>query len=66
MAVKTRVYRYKDRLIEASHPSHVIAHIAAELDKPRVASQDDLIELLGKGVKVEPVKPVQGVLPGAS
>lgn len=59
----TRIYRWQDRLIRASHPNHVIAHVAQELDKPKVASQDDLETLLGKGVAVESVKPMQADLP---
>lgn len=64
MATKTRVYRWQNRLIEASHPSHVIAHIAAEMDAPRVATQADLIELLPK-VAIEKVRPVQAEIPTA-
>ena len=60
---KTRLYRWGDRLIRASHPAHVIAHVAQELDKPRVATQEDLEELFGKGVKPEAVRPVQADLP---
>lgn len=63
MATKTRVYRWRDRLIEATHPSHVIAHIAAEMDAPRVATQADLLELLPKGTQVETVRPVQAEIP---
>lgn len=59
MATPTRIYRWQDRLIRAAHPSQVIAHVAEELDKPRVASQDDLEALLTKGVAVENTKPEQ-------
>lgn len=60
----TRIYRWQDRLIRASHPSHVIAHVAEQLDKPRIASQEDLEALLTKGVAVEVVKPVQQQIDG--
>lgn len=61
MTAQTRIYRYRDRLIRASHPSHVVAFVALELDKPRIASQEDLEDLFGRGVKVETVKqPEQG------
>lgn len=63
---KTRIYRHGDRLIRASHPSHVLAHIAAELGQPKVATQDDLEALLASGVKVEIVKPVQEELQTAA
>ena len=66
MATTTRIYRWQDRLIRASHPSHVIAHVAQELDKPKVASQDDLEALLGQGVAVEVVKPMQTEIPAAA
>lgn len=64
--IKTRIYRWKDRLVRASHPSHVTAHIAAELERPRVATQDDLAELLPKGVQVESIKPQQASIEGAA
>lgn len=63
MAAQTRIYRYKNRLIRATHPAHVQAFIALELDKPKVATQADLEELFGKGVKVESIKHEQQEIP---
>jgi hypothetical protein len=62
MATPTRIYRWQDRLIRASHPSHVIAHVAEQMDKPRVATTDDVEALLTKGVRVESVKGEQAEL----
>lgn len=55
----TLIYRWQDRLIRASHPSHVIAHVAEQLDKPRVATTDDLEALMPLGVRVESIKTSQ-------
>lgn len=63
MATKTRVYRWQDRLIRATHPAHVLAHVAQEMSQPHVATQDDLLELIAKGVQVESLRAEQSELP---
>lgn len=55
----TRIYRWQDRLIRASHPAQVICHVAEQLDKPRVATTDDLEALMPLGVRVESIKAAQ-------
>jgi len=45
-----------NRLVKASAPSQAIAHVAKQLLKVKVASQDDLVNALTKGVKVEALK----------
>ncbi|WP_129448152.1 hypothetical protein [Methylibium sp. Pch-M] len=51
------------RLVRASHPSHALRHVAADQLQVTVASQDDLIDLLGRGVAVETVRHEQAELP---
>lgn len=41
------------RLVEASHPSIAMRHVAKGKFAVEVASQDDLVFLIGKGTKVE-------------
>lgn len=41
------------RLVNASTKQQAIAHVANSTIKANVASQTDLVELIGKGVKVE-------------
>jgi hypothetical protein len=41
------------RLVKASAPSQAITHVARSAFDARVASQDDLVEAVGNGVKVE-------------
>ena len=41
------------RLVKASAPSQAITHVARSVFDTRVASQDDLVEALSNGVKVE-------------
>lgn len=41
------------RLVNASTKQQAVAHVANSTIKANVASQTDLVELLGKGVKVE-------------
>ena len=41
------------RLVKASAPSQAITHVARSVFDARVASQDDLVESLSNGVKVE-------------
>lgn len=68
MATQTRIYivspnrpdseadPVQRRLVRASHPSHALRHVAAEAFNVAVASQDDLVALLGDGVEVENIK----------
>lgn len=51
------------RLVRATHPSHALRHVAADQLHVTVASQDDLVELLGRGVAVETIKAEQHELP---
>ena len=44
------------RLVKASIRQQALSHVAQSLFTVRVASQDDLITSLGKGVKVENAK----------
>ena len=58
MAASTRVYLVTGtdgatRLIKASVASQAITHAAKQSFTARVASQDDLIEELSKGTRVE-------------
>ena len=41
------------RLVKASAPSQAITHVARSVFDARVASQDDLVEAVSSGVKVE-------------
>lgn len=41
------------RLVKATAPSQAITHVAKAAFDARVASQDDLVEAIGNGVKVE-------------
>ena len=67
MATATRIYvaevAGKQRLVRATHPSHVSQHVARDLIKVRVASHDDLEALLPKGTPVETIKAEQQELP---
>lgn len=51
-----------DRLIRASHPSNALQYVARDIAKVRVATQDDLIECLNDGIKVETIKAEQQTL----
>jgi hypothetical protein len=44
------------RLVKASAPSQALAHVAKQLLKIKVASQDDLVRELSKGAAVESIK----------
>ena len=70
MAVQTRIYKVSHeaggegaRLVRATHPSHALRHIAADVFTVAVASQDDLVDMLAKGVAVETIKGEQQELP---
>lgn len=57
-ATKTRVYVVEvsgqaPRLVRASHPLHAQRHVMEQIVQVRLASQDDLIELMAKGVRCE-------------
>ena len=51
------------RLVKATHPGTAMAHVAQQLFKVRVASQDDLEALLSQGAKVETIRAEQTELP---
>ena len=57
MATSTRVYIVTgptgNRLVKATVASQAITHVAKSSFSAKVASQDDLIEELSKGTKVE-------------
>lgn len=57
MTTKTRIYTIatgeKTRLVRASHPNNALMHAAREMFSVRVATQDDLENLISVGVKVE-------------
>lgn len=58
MATATRIYLVTNsagatRLVKATVASQAITHVAKSTFSAKVASQDDLVEALSKGVKVE-------------
>lgn len=60
MTTQTRIYKVapsaeggKARLVRASHPSLALRHVAADTFTVKVASQDDLVLALERGIKVE-------------
>jgi hypothetical protein len=59
MAAANRIYIVtigeSDRLVRAGHPSQALNHVAREIAKVKVASQDELIACLADGIKVESV-----------
>lgn len=68
MATPTRIYVVShggggERLIRASHPSHALMHAARSTFDVHVASQDELVALLERGVTVETIKAEQQELP---
>lgn len=46
----------KNRLVKANAPSQAIAYVAKQILSVKVASQDDLVNALTKGVTVETIK----------
>lgn len=48
-----------DRLVRATHPATALMHVARNIAKVRVASQDDLVQCLADGIQVETVKAEQ-------
>jgi len=58
MATQQRIYLVgspdgKTRLIKASMRQQALSHVANSMLTVRVASQDDLVDELGKGTQVE-------------
>ncbi len=57
MATSTRIYLVNGptgtRLVKAAVASQAITHVAKSAFSARVASQDDLVEAVSNGVKVE-------------
>ena len=57
MTSATRIYlvstRDSARLVKAAVPSQAITHVAKQIFSVRIASQEDLIEELGRGTPVE-------------
>jgi DNA-binding protein H-NS len=57
MATPTRIYRItigaSDRLVRAPSPASALMHVARDIARVCVASQDDLVECLSDGIKVE-------------
>lgn len=57
MATATRIYLVNGptgtRLVKASVASQAITHVAKSAFSAKVASQDDLVEALSRGTKVE-------------
>lgn len=54
MADKSRLYRTTgDRLVRAKNGAQARHFVSRSTIKVAVATQDDLVELIGKGVKVE-------------
>ena len=46
----------KWRLVRASHPSQALMHVAKDVLKVRFASQDDIVNAIALGAKVEDAK----------
>jgi hypothetical protein len=58
MATATRIYIVTTaagtaRLVKAAVPSQAITHVAKQVYSARIASQDDLVEALTNGMRVE-------------
>jgi hypothetical protein len=58
MASATRIYLVTTaagtaRLVKAAVPSQAITHVAKQVYSARIASQDDLVEALTNGMRVE-------------
>lgn len=66
MKTPTRLYVVEDganaRLVRAHHPETARSFVARSI-KVRVASQDDLVALIQRGVKPELARPENGELP---
>ena len=61
-----RIYAVKDgdttRLVRASHPSVAISHVARSKFSAAVASQEQIVEAMNTGTKVETAGEVGGEL----
>lgn len=68
MSAPTRIYLVtiggSDRLVRAAHPSQALMHVARDIAAVKVASQNDLIDCLADGIKVE--EPAQAEAASAS
>ncbi len=57
MATATRIYIVtigeSDRLVRATHPSQALMHVVRDIAAVGVASQDELVDCLADGIKVE-------------
>lgn len=57
MATPTRIYHINlegiPYLVRAAHPSAALMHVARNVASVRVASQDDLVNCIADGIKVE-------------
>lgn len=60
MATAKRIYIVAEgetgdtrRLVRAANPSQAVSHVVKSIFKATVATQDELVELAGNGVKVE-------------
>lgn len=58
-----RIYKIESslaepRLVRASNRHQALSHVANSVFSVNVASQDDLVDYLGKGIKVENYKPL--------
>jgi hypothetical protein len=66
---QTRIYLVEatattaSRLVRATHPAHALGHVARSAFTVAVATQDQLVDLLAEGVKVEDIKQEQRELP---
>jgi hypothetical protein len=49
-------YGTTGRLVRANNRAQALSHVAQSTFNIRVAGQDDLVSLLGKGIKVESVR----------
>lgn len=69
MAATTRIYLVQDaggnskRLVRATHPGHALMHAARTTFDVHVASQNELVDLLGRGIEVEKITGEQQQLP---
>lgn len=62
--MSTRIYVVRDKdtnihLVRAAHPQQAIGHVVKNQFEARVASQDDLVQHLAAGKKIEEAKPEQ-------
>lgn len=58
MNTSTRIYRvsgadHPARLVRATHKAHALTFVAKDTFVVSVATQDDLVDLLGDGVAIE-------------